>query len=48
MEELKVVGVVRDAMKEKINPKHYKKGKVECIDAIESCTKEMQGFDLFV
>ncbi len=45
VEELKVVGVVRDAMKEKINPKHYKKGKVECIDAIESCTKEMQGFD---
>ena len=45
MEELKIVGVARDVMKEKINPKHYKKGKVECIDAIESCTKEMQGFD---
>ena len=27
------------------HPKHYTQGKVECIDAIESCTKEMQGLD---
>ena len=28
-----------------VNPDHYKKGKVECIDAIESATAELQGID---
>ena len=30
-----------------INPMHYKEGKVECIDAIESATKNLSGTDSY-
>jgi hypothetical protein len=30
---------------DKINPSHYTSGKVECIDAIESATQELQGIE---
>ncbi len=49
MEELKVVGVVRDAMKKKEkpnkveHPKHYTQGKVECIDACEAAAEGAEG-----
>lgn len=29
------------------NPPHYKQGKIECIDAIESATAGMAGFEAF-
>jgi hypothetical protein len=32
-------------MKDKVNPSHYKQGKVECIDAIESATIGKKGLD---
>ena len=32
-------------MKDNINPSHYKQGKVECIDAIESATVNKKGLD---
>lgn len=32
-------------MKDNINPKHYKQGSVECIDAIESATMNKKGLD---
>jgi hypothetical protein len=32
-------------MKDNINPSHYKQGKVECIDAIESATINKKGLD---
>jgi hypothetical protein len=32
-------------MKDNVNPSHYKKGKVECIDAIESATISKKGLD---
>ena len=28
-----------------INPNHYKQGKMECIDAIESATEGLQGIE---
>lgn len=31
------------SMKDNINPSHYKQGKVECIDAIESATMNKKG-----
>jgi hypothetical protein len=34
-------------MKDAINPDHYQKGKVECIDAIESATVGLQGIEAF-
>ena len=30
-----------------INPNHYKQGKVECIDCIESATSNLTGFEGF-
>lgn len=30
-------------MSDKINPSHYKQGKIECIDAIEAATAEKKG-----
>lgn len=30
---------------DKINPDHYKQGKVECIDALESATVNLKGID---
>lgn len=30
---------------DKINPDHYKQGKVECIDAIDSATHYLNGFE---
>lgn len=30
-------------MNDKINPSHYKQGKIECIDAIEAATAEKKG-----
>jgi hypothetical protein len=30
---------------DKINPDHYKQGKVECIDAIDSATYYLNGFE---
>lgn len=30
-----------------VNPNHYKKGKVECIDAIESATINLTGSDSY-
>jgi hypothetical protein len=32
-------------MKDNVNPSHYKQGKVECIDAIESATINKNGLD---
>ena len=32
-------------MKDNINPSHYKQGKVECIDALESATVHKNGLD---
>ena len=32
-------------MKDNINPSHYKQGKVECIDAIESATINKKGLE---
>lgn len=29
------------------NPDHYRQGKVECIDAIESATTDLHGIDAF-
>ena len=34
-------------MSDAINPSHYQKGKVECIDAIESATSGLQGIEAF-
>jgi len=34
-------------MKDNINPTHYKQGKVECIDAIESATINKKGADAY-
>lgn len=34
-------------MKDNINPSHYKQGKVECIDAIESATINKKGIDAY-
>ena len=31
--------------KDNINPEHYKQGKVECIDALESATVGKQGIE---
>ena len=33
--------------KDNINPNHYKQGKVECIDAIESATTNKTGIEAF-
>ena len=33
---------------DKINPTHYKQGKVECIDAIESATENLKGTDAYL
>ena len=32
-------------MKENINPNHYKQGKVECIDALDSATVNKSGIE---
>lgn len=32
-------------VKDNINPNHYKQGKVECIDALESATVNLKGID---
>lgn len=32
-------------MSDKINPNHYRQGKVECIDAIESATINKKGIE---
>jgi len=32
-------------MKDNINPQHYRQGKIECIDAIESATMNKKGLD---
>ena len=32
---------------DKINPLHYKTGKIECIDAIESATVNLSGADAY-
>ena len=32
-------------MSDKINPDHYKQGKVECIDALEAATTNLTGID---
>jgi len=32
-------------MKDNVNPSHYKQGKVECIEAIESATINKKGLD---
>lgn len=32
---------------DKINPEHYKQGKIECIDAIESATINLDGVDAY-
>lgn len=32
-------------MKDNVNPSHYKQGKIECIDAIESATINKKGLD---
>ena len=34
-------------MENNINPNHYKQGKVECIDAIESATTNKTGIEAF-
>jgi hypothetical protein len=34
-------------MKDNINPSHYKQGKIECIDAIESATINKKGADAY-
>ena len=34
-------------MNDAINPSHYQKGKVECIDAIESATAGLEGIEAF-
>ena len=34
-------------LKDNINPNHYKQGKVECIDAIESATINKTGIEAF-
>ena len=34
-----------EAFRDRINPDHYKQGKVECIDAIESATTNLMGLD---
>lgn len=31
--------------KDPINPSHYKSGKIECIDALEAATSELQGIE---
>lgn len=32
-------------MSDKINPEHYKQGKVECIDALEAATINLTGIE---
>lgn len=32
-------------MKDNVNPSHYKQGKIECIDALESATINKKGLD---
>lgn len=33
---------------DKINPEHYKQGKIECIEAIESATEHLTGNDAYL
>lgn len=33
---------------DKINPEHYKKGEIECIEAIESATAHLNGTDAYL
>jgi hypothetical protein len=45
---LKVTEVKDEEVKnDPINPNHYKRGKVECIDCIESATSSLTGFEGF-
>ena len=37
----------QDELKDNINPNHYKQGKVECIEAIESATTNKTGIEAF-
>ena len=37
--------IIEDKKIDNINPKHYKKGKVECIDAMESATVGKSGLE---
>lgn len=32
-------------MEDRVNPKHYKKGNIECIDAIEVATSNLVGIE---
>ena len=34
-----------EAFRDRINPDHYKQGKVECIDALEAATTNLMGLD---
>ena len=37
-----------EEMMDKINPNHYKRGKIECIDAIESATINLDGVESYL
>ena len=39
--------ILNIAIEDNINPNHYKQGKVECIDAIESATTNKTGIEAF-
>lgn len=34
-----------EAFRDNTNPEHYKQGKIECIDALESATVNLKGID---
>ena len=38
---------IQEVKNDSINPNHYKQGKVECIDCIESATSNLTGFEGF-
>ena len=38
---------IQEVKNDSINPNHYKQGKVECIDCIESATSSLTGFEGF-
>jgi hypothetical protein len=39
------VAIYEKFTSDKVNPSHYKQGKVECIDALEAATINLQGLD---
>ena len=44
---INIPAFIQEVKNDSINPNHYKQGKVECIDCIESATSNLTGFEGF-